>query len=96
MGTTNNPGRFDCHDAALPDEPLFTLLARDPVAPFLVSIWSSVRSGDPEAAQAKFERMLEVCVPRYALVPDVDKAGEALDCAMAMFGYRRPSIDEAA
>lgn len=31
MGTKNNPGKFDCYDAALPDEPMFVLLARDPV-----------------------------------------------------------------
>lgn len=39
MGTKNQPGRFDCYDAAEPDEPIFILLARDPVAADLVREW---------------------------------------------------------
>lgn len=30
MGTKLNPGKFDCYQNALPDEPMFILLARDP------------------------------------------------------------------
>lgn len=30
MGTKNDPGQFDCYAKALPDEPMFVLLARDP------------------------------------------------------------------
>lgn len=62
MGTRIIPGRFDCHEVALDDEPRFRLLARDPLAGFLVSIWSSVRFGDFEAAAAKFEAMIELLV----------------------------------
>lgn len=40
MGTKNNPGKFDCYEAAEPDEPMFVLLARDMEAPLLVRIWS--------------------------------------------------------
>lgn len=43
MGTKNNPGKYDCHEHALPDEPLFTLLARDPAAPSLVRAWADKR-----------------------------------------------------
>lgn len=39
MSTKLNPGAFDCHGAALPDEPMFVLLARDPLAPALVRQW---------------------------------------------------------
>lgn len=39
MGTKNVPGAFDCYAKAEPDEPMFTLLARDPTAPALVRIW---------------------------------------------------------
>lgn len=51
MGTKNNPGKFDCHSRAEPDEPTFTLLGRDPVAPMLIAIWAHVREltgEDPE------------------------------------------------
>jgi hypothetical protein len=85
MSTKDNPGRFDCYAAARPDEEMFVLLERDQLAPFLVSIWSSVRIGDPEAARAMFEAMLQKCAVRYMAEPDVDKAKEALDCAARMF-----------
>ena len=43
MGTKNNPAPNDCYANALPDEPLFTLLARDPVAPTIVRSWAQRR-----------------------------------------------------
>lgn len=89
MGTKADPDRFDCHARAEPDEPLFTLLARDPLAPFLVSIWSSLRYGDHEAAGVKFAAMLDRAGARYLPDPDVEKASAALDCAMAMFAWRK-------
>lgn len=46
MGTKNNPGEFDCYEAAAPDEPMFILLARDAHAPFLVELWRQARAGD--------------------------------------------------
>lgn len=88
MGTKTNPGKFDCYHNAEPDEPMFTLLARDRLAPFLVSIWSKVRNGDVEAASAVFLKMLHEVGPRYMQEPDADKASEAADCAMAMFAWR--------
>lgn len=50
MGTKNNPGQHDCYDKADPDEPMFVLLARDPLAPILVELWASMRehlAGNP-------------------------------------------------
>lgn len=43
MGTKNNPGKFDCYDNAEPDEPMFVILARDPVASMLVRTWAHIR-----------------------------------------------------
>jgi len=43
MGTRNNPSRFDGYTKAAPDEPTFTLLARDPSAPALVEKWADER-----------------------------------------------------
>lgn len=40
MGTKTDHGKFDCYDQALPDEPMFILLGRDPFAPMLVEQWS--------------------------------------------------------
>ncbi len=88
MATKLNPGPRDCHARALPDEPLFTLLARDPIAPFLVSIWASMRNGDVEAAGVKFRKMLQAVAVPYIDAPEPDAAREALECALAMFDWR--------
>jgi hypothetical protein len=85
MGTKSNPGEYDCYSKARPNEEMFSLLDRDPLAPFLVSIWSKVRMGDPEAARVVFESMLTQVAPRYFLVPDAAKAADAMDIALAMF-----------
>jgi hypothetical protein len=57
MGTKNNPGKFDCYANAEPDEPMFVLLARDPLAPILVEQWAALRehlSGNPsKVAEAR-------------------------------------------
>ena len=89
MGTKNNPGQFDCYANAEPDEPMFVLLGRDRLAPFLVSIWSKIRMGDLEAAGVVFTKMAFEVAPLYQAAPDVDKAGEALNCSLAMFAWRK-------
>lgn len=75
MGTKNSPAPFDCYANALPDEPMFVLLARDPDAPFLINEWAGRRehaigSGDrPESDRAMVE--------------------EARQCAESMRRWRR-------
>lgn len=44
MGTKNAPAPNDCYHKAEPDEPLFTLLARDPEAPAVVRYWAMLRA----------------------------------------------------
>lgn len=46
MGSKDNPGKFDCYHNALPDEPMFVLLARDPDFNKLVSLWAENRIRD--------------------------------------------------
>lgn len=43
MGSKNEPGEFDCYANALPDEPMFILLARDPDFFRLVKKWAKRR-----------------------------------------------------
>ncbi len=45
MATKNNPGKFDCYANAEPDEPMFVLLGRDPLAGALVRLWAETRRG---------------------------------------------------
>ncbi len=56
MGTKTNPGQYDCYANAEPDEPMFVLLARDPIAPILVEIWAQLRA---EASQTDDSAMVE-------------------------------------
>lgn len=57
MGTKNNPGTYDCYEKAGPDEPMFVLLARDPLAAPLVRMWADLRAvmraGDPKVSEAR-------------------------------------------
>jgi hypothetical protein len=48
MGTKLNPGSYDCYAKAAPDEPMFILLARDPLAPILVELWASIKEMNGE------------------------------------------------
>lgn len=74
MGTKNNPGTFDCYANALPDEPMFVLLGRDPRAPNMVRHWADRRELDIE----KGER------------PETDRpmVSEARTCADLMEAWR--------
>lgn len=74
MGTKQRPGAFDCHAKALPDEPMFVLLARDPWAPYLVDVWAGRRMQDIEGGVR----------PRT----DEGMVVEALACADAMRAWR--------
>jgi hypothetical protein len=85
MATKNNPGRFDCYAAARPDEQMFTLLERDPMAPYLVAIWAQLRLGNPVEAKAVFDTMCAKLAGRYLAEPDSEKGYDAMDCARAMF-----------
>lgn len=70
MGTKNNPGDFDCFAAAEPDEPMFTLLARDRDASTVVKLWA-------------FLRMEQIAM---GLRPESDRpqVSEAMRCATEM------------
>ncbi|MCK1676597.1 hypothetical protein [Bradyrhizobium sp. 150] len=74
MGSKTNPGQFDCYANALPDEPMFILLARDPMAPALVQMWAILR----KQLIATGEKPLE----------DMALADEAETCAALMRAWR--------
>jgi hypothetical protein len=86
MGTKLNPGKFDCYENAEPDEPLFTLLARDPLAPGLVQIWAMLRAGAYTQARGAFNKLVDEAHlrSRKERVEDEEKITEATRCAYAM------------
>lgn len=60
MGTKNNPADFDCYANALPDEPMFVLLARDKSAPGIVRTWCSVRLSEMAAGLRSVEELPQI------------------------------------
>lgn len=88
MGTKNNPAPNDCYDRAEPDEPMFTLLARDPTGATLVSIWAKLRVGQFDAAESEFQGLKHALQSMnrrfYDQEHDIAKAHEAQVCATAM------------
>ena len=88
MGTKNNPGQFDCHAKAHPDEPIFTLRGKDVSAPYLVEMWTFLRQGKFEEARSVLELAIEDGRVR-SLVGDCDKFNEAFQVAEDMRAWRR-------
>lgn len=82
MGSKLNPGKFDCYTNALPDEPMFVLLARDPFAPELVRMWARTA----ELAN----RGSDAGRGPYAGAPKTSghKVAEAMQCADDMKAWR--------
>jgi hypothetical protein len=88
MGTKNNPGKFDCYANAAPDEPMFVLLARDPMAPIVVRFWAQLRKKAGTISDAKFQEALD-CAEAMA-----DYKGE--DCPPAVLAiFERVILDAA-
>lgn len=93
MGTKENPSQFDCYDKAAPDEPMFILLARDPIAPYLVTLWANVNAGDIFSAYETLQEMIRTHVS-FVVHNDGTKTNnnkkmeEALECADAMIDWK--------
>ncbi len=75
MGTKNTPAKYDCYAKALPDEPMFILLARDLCAPATVEEWANARE----------------CLISCGMKPESDRTmiTEAQQCAEAMREWRK-------
>jgi hypothetical protein len=78
MGTKLKPGTFDCYANAKPDEPMFILLARDPLAPILVKLWADLRehaAGNPsKVAEA---RMCALAMKQWRQTQQADPPASA-------------------
>ena len=59
MSNKSDPSQFDAYAKAEDDEPVFTLLARDPVAPPLIEAWAYLRSGQIGAAEIAFKAAMD-------------------------------------
>jgi hypothetical protein len=74
MGTRNNPGKYDCYYKAAPDEPIFVLLGRDPVASVVVRFWIQMRKLIGGTQQDKLDEALRCAryMEDYAIFLDRD------------------------
>lgn len=77
MSTKNNPGAFRCYEAALPDEHVFTILARDPAGPATLRFWADER-----------ERVGKTVNP-----DDRDRIEDARRDALLMEDWRERNLD---
>lgn len=77
MSTKNNPGAFRCYEAALPDEHVFTILARDPAGPATLRFWATER-----------ERVGKTINP-----DDRDRIEDARRDALLMEEWREKNLD---
>lgn len=74
MGTKNNPGKYDCYAKAEPDEPIFVLLGRDPLAAALVDEWIAL------SEYRDITNGIDESI-------NLEKYTEAENCAHAMYNY---------
>jgi hypothetical protein len=95
MATKNNPGQYDCYANAGPDEPLFTLLGRDPMGPHLVELWRLLRAREYEKAKIQLDRAIWTMqnVKKNTIPLTAEKSAEAAACVRAMLEC--PEAEEA-
>ena len=73
MGTKNQPGVYDCYSKAEPDEPMFVLLGRDPVASILVEEWARLRG---RLGKTEFDALSEARQCAQAMREYAEKQGK--------------------
>lgn len=78
MGTKNNPGDYDCYAKAEPDEPMFVLLARDPLAATTVRGWAINLQNQTDMG----------ILPKEDAIKNREKVQEAYKCADDMEKWR--------
>lgn len=87
MGTKEKPDLFDRWDDADDDEPRFALLARDPVAPYLVEIWGMLRSGNWGGVKLITEQAAEA-IRSTDIVTDFPQITASMQVATEMHKWR--------
>ena len=83
MGSKEKPGSFDCYEDALPNEPLFTLLARDRHAPDAVEKWADSR---------ELEILRGYGGNKNKLAEELRQLAEARRCAEEMRAWRTSNM----
>lgn len=84
MGTKNEPGKFDCYNAAAPDEPMFVLLGRDASAPFVVFCWVAFRIQTGDLEDEKLAEAISCAAKMYAHAERLGKGLALVEGAAAL------------
>ena len=100
MGTKNDPGAFDCYANAAPDEPMFILLGRDPVASCVVEFWVLMRCAIDKHEPEKLEEARACATKMRMYVADLGAANpeksvdlaRAVDAMQALMDTRHAAI----
>ncbi len=80
VATKINPGKFDCYASALPEEPMFILLARDQASPITVLKWAT-----------EVEKMIALGIKPES---DREKVAEARQLAKDMAQWRHVNFNK--
>jgi len=79
----------NCGVEGEPGEPEFKLLARDPLAPFIVAMWAALRKGDTASALALFSDCVSDAAYNYRHNPSSNsKVNGASEIAQEMNNWR--------
>lgn len=82
--TKTHPGMFRCYEAALPDEPMFVILGRDPAGPATLEFWARerVKQGkvherdDQDRIKAAIDESKDMADWRSRMVAHAEEMGE--------------------
>lgn len=86
VGTASTPGAYDPLASARPDEPIFSLMARDPDAPPTVTFWAQLRRN---RAIKRYGTDPKREKDRKALNAEFLQCAEAEEVAMVMTEWRK-------
>jgi hypothetical protein len=92
MSTKSDPGQFDAYNKAGADEPFFTLLARDPVAPPLIEAWAYLRSGQIGAAEIAFRQAMDAATHIEPQMPGEAQIRSAFEVAEECRAFARARL----
>ncbi len=92
MSSKNDPSQFDAYSKAEENEPVFTLLARDPIAPPLIEAWAYLRSGQIGAAEIAFKQAMDAATHIEPQMPGEAQIRSAFEVAEESRAFARAKL----
>jgi hypothetical protein len=92
MSSKAEPSQFDAYSKAEADEPSFTLLARDPIAPSLIEAWAYLRSGQIGAAEIAFKQASDAATHISPQMPGEAQIRSAFEVADECRAWTRAKL----